>query len=105
MKRKSTLEDFVQDTGGWATDEMAIRMVTRQNVVEAMQDLPPRLRLVLTLRFGILRRPAKNIGGSWARTGCYQRASAPAGEAGIGQIAQFWTVAHFGGIWSDIVVS
>ena len=27
-------------------------MVTRQNVVEAMQDLPPRLRLVLTLRFG-----------------------------------------------------
>ena len=48
----STLEDFVQDTGGWATDEMAIRMVTRQNVLDAMDDLPPRLRLVLTLRFG-----------------------------------------------------
>ncbi|MDE2688632.1 MAG: sigma-70 family RNA polymerase sigma factor [Chloroflexota bacterium] len=51
-EEESTLEDFIQDTGGWATDEMAIRMVTRQNVVEAMQDLPPRLRLVLTLRFG-----------------------------------------------------
>lgn len=48
----STLEDFVQDTGGWATDEMAIRMVTRQNVLDAMDDLPPRLRLVLILRFG-----------------------------------------------------
>lgn len=51
-EEESTLEDFIQDTGGWATDEIAIRMVTRQNVVEAMQDLPPRLRLVLTLRFG-----------------------------------------------------
>ena len=51
-EEESTLEDFIEDTGGWATDEMAIRMVTRQNVLEAMQDLPPRLRLVLTLRFG-----------------------------------------------------
>lgn len=51
-EEESTLEDFIQDTGGWATDEMAIRMVTRQNVLDAMQDLPPRLRLVLTLRFG-----------------------------------------------------
>lgn len=51
-EEESTLEDFIQDTGGWATDEMAIRMVTRQNVVDALQDLPPRLRLVLTLRFG-----------------------------------------------------
>ena len=51
-EEESTLEDFIQDTAGWATDEMAIRMVTRENVVEAMQELPPRLRLVLTLRFG-----------------------------------------------------
>lgn len=49
---QSTLEDFIQDTAGWATDEMAIRMVTRENVVSAMQDLPPRLQLVLNLRFG-----------------------------------------------------
>lgn len=53
-EEESTLEDFIQDTGGWATDEIAIRMVTRQNVLDAMQDLPPRLRLVLTLRFGFL---------------------------------------------------
>ena len=51
-EEESTLQDFIQDTGGWATDEMAIRLVTRENVVDAMQDLPPRLRLVLTLRFG-----------------------------------------------------
>lgn len=51
-EEESTLEDFIQDTGGWPTDEMAIRMVTRQNVVDALQDLPPRLRLVLALRFG-----------------------------------------------------
>ena len=51
-EEESTLQDFIQDTGGWATDEMAIRLVTRENVIDAMQDLPPRLRLVLTLRFG-----------------------------------------------------
>ena len=48
----STLEDFVQDTGNSATDEMAIRMVMRENVVEALGDLPPRLRELLKLRFG-----------------------------------------------------
>ena len=51
-EEESTLQDFIQDTGGWATDEMAIRLVTRENVIDAMHDLPPRLRLVLTLRFG-----------------------------------------------------
>ena len=48
----STLEDFVQDSGGWATDEMAIRMVMRENVVEALGDLPERLQELLKLRFG-----------------------------------------------------
>ncbi len=51
-EEESTLQDFIQDTSGWATDEMALRMVVRENVLEAMKDLPPRLRLVLTLRFG-----------------------------------------------------
>ena len=51
-EEESTLQDFIEDTGGWGTDEMAIRLVARQNVVDAMKDLPPRLRLVLTLRFG-----------------------------------------------------
>ena len=48
----STLEDFVQDTGAAATDEMAMRMVLRENVVEALEDLPPRLQELLKLRFG-----------------------------------------------------
>lgn len=48
----STLEDFVQDTGAAATDEMAMRMVMRENVVEALGDLPPRLQELLKLRFG-----------------------------------------------------
>ena len=39
-EEESTLQDFIQDTGGWATDEMAIRLVTRENVIDAMQDLP-----------------------------------------------------------------
>ena len=48
----STLEDFVQDTGAAATDEMAMRMVLRENVVDALGDLPPRLQELLKLRFG-----------------------------------------------------
>ena len=49
---QSTLEDFIEDTSGWTPDETAIRMMTRENVVEALETLPPRLRLLLALRFG-----------------------------------------------------
>ena len=49
---QSTLEDFIQDTSGWTPDEVAIRMLTREDVLQAMEELPPRLRLVLALRFG-----------------------------------------------------
>ena len=49
---ESTLEDFIPDTSGWTPDEIAIRMLTRENVIEVMEDLPARLRLVLALRFG-----------------------------------------------------
>ena len=48
----STLEDFVRDTSEWTPDELAIRMLTRQEVIHALDDLPPRLRLLLSLRFG-----------------------------------------------------
>ena len=50
--RDSTLEDFIQDTSAWTPDEVAIRMLTREDVLRAMEDLPPRLRLLLALRFG-----------------------------------------------------
>ena len=48
----STLEDFIQDTSEWTPDELAIRMMTREDVVRALEDLAPRLRLLLALRFG-----------------------------------------------------
>ena len=48
----STLEDFIQDTSAWTPDEIAVRMLTRENVIQAMEDLTPRLRMVLALRFG-----------------------------------------------------
>lgn len=51
---QSTLEDFIQDTSSWTPDEVAIRMLTREDVIESLEDLPPRLRLVLALRFGFL---------------------------------------------------
>ena len=49
---ESTLEDFVEDTSGWTPDEVAIRMLTREHVIQALDDLAPRLRLLLALRFG-----------------------------------------------------
>lgn len=51
-EEQSTLEDFIQDNTSWTPDEVAIRMLTREDVIVAMDDLPPRLRLVLALRFG-----------------------------------------------------
>ncbi|MGH2541680.1 MAG: sigma-70 family RNA polymerase sigma factor, partial [Ardenticatenaceae bacterium] len=53
-EEESTLEDFIQDTSGWMPDEVAIRMLTREDVLNAMEELPPRLRLLLALRFGFL---------------------------------------------------
>lgn len=53
-EEQSTLEDFIQDTSNWTPDEVAIRMLTREDVIESLDDLPPRLRLVLALRFGFL---------------------------------------------------
>ncbi len=53
-EERSTLEDFIQDTSGWTPDEIAIRMLTREDVIDALEELPPRLRLVLALRFGFL---------------------------------------------------
>ena len=49
---ESTLEHFIMDTSEWTPDEVAIRMLTRENVVKVLQELTPRLRLVLALRFG-----------------------------------------------------
>ena len=53
-EEESTLEDFIQDTSVWTPDEVAIRLLTREDVLHAMEDLPARLRLLLILRFGFL---------------------------------------------------
>ena len=51
---QSTLEDFIEDTSDWTPEEAAIRMVARDNLLNAVGELPPRLKLLLVLRFGLL---------------------------------------------------
>ena len=54
-EEESTLEDFIPDTSEWTPDEVAVKMLSRENVVNALVDaLPPRLRLVLAFRFGFI---------------------------------------------------
>ncbi|HHZ62581.1 MAG TPA: RNA polymerase sigma factor RpoD/SigA [Dehalococcoidia bacterium] len=53
-EEESTLEDFIRDDSGWTPDEVAMRMLTREDVIQALEDLPPRLRMVLALRFGFV---------------------------------------------------
>ena len=48
----STLEDFIPDNVSWTPDEIAVRLLTREDVLQALEELPPRLRLLLLLRFG-----------------------------------------------------
>ena len=43
-----------RDASEWTPDEIAIRMLTREDVIDALEDLNPRLRLLLILRFGFL---------------------------------------------------
>ncbi len=53
-EEESTLEDFIKDTSGLTPDEVAMRMLTREDVVDALDDIPPRLRMVLAYRFGFI---------------------------------------------------
>ncbi len=48
----STLEDFIPDNVSRTPDEIALRLLTREDVLQALEELPPRLRLLLLLRFG-----------------------------------------------------
>ncbi len=49
----ATLEQFVEDTSAWDPEELAIRTVSREEILRALQGLPARLRLILELRFGL----------------------------------------------------
>ena len=54
-EEESTLEDFIQDTSAWTPDEVAMKTLMREDVVNALVDaLPERLRLVLAYRFGFI---------------------------------------------------
>ena len=50
----STLEDFIKDTSGRTPYEVAMKMLTREDVIDALENIPPRLRMVLALRFGFI---------------------------------------------------
>ncbi len=51
---EAALEDFIENTSTLAPDELAIRQVTKEGVIQAVEELPTRLGLVLVLRFGLL---------------------------------------------------
>ena len=62
---ESTLEDFIQDTSSWTPDEIAIKLLKREDIIDAMDELTARLRLALTLRFGFFDdsvRPHVEVG-------------------------------------------
>ena len=53
-EEESTLEDFIKDDSSLTPDDIALRLLTRADVIEALDDVPPRLRKVLALRFGFI---------------------------------------------------
>ena len=53
-EEESTLEDFIKDTSEWTPDDVAVRMMTREDVIDALDEIPPRLRMVLAFRFGFI---------------------------------------------------
>ena len=50
----SALEDFYQDKSAVPPEELAIRQITREKVLDAVAELPPRMGYVLHLRFGLI---------------------------------------------------
>lgn len=53
-EEESTLEDFIQDTSAWTPDEISMKTLMREDVVNALDDIAPRLRMVLAYRFGFI---------------------------------------------------
>ena len=49
----ATLQDFVQNLSELAPDELAVQVALREDVVNALKELPERHRMVLELRFGM----------------------------------------------------
>ncbi len=53
-EESSALEDFYYDKSAVPPEELAIRQITREKVLEAVDELPPRMGYVLHLRFGLI---------------------------------------------------
>ena len=53
-EEESTLEDFIKDDVSLTPDDVALRLLTREDVIDALDDIQPRLRMVLALRFGFI---------------------------------------------------
>ena len=61
-EQETALEEFIADSSDWGPDELAIRQLTKEGVLKAVRELPPRLALVLQLRFGLLDDRARTLG-------------------------------------------
>ena len=53
-EESSALEDFYHDKSAVPPDELAIRQIMREKVLDAVAELPPRMGFVLHLRFGLI---------------------------------------------------
>ena len=53
-EESSALEDFYHDKSAVPPEELAIRQITREKVLDAVAELPPRMGYVLHLRFGLV---------------------------------------------------
>ncbi len=53
-EESSALEDFYHDKSAVPPEELAIRQITREKILGAVDELPPRMSYVLHLRFGLL---------------------------------------------------
>ncbi len=53
-EESSALEDFYHDKSAVPPEELAIRQITREKVMDAVAELPPRMGYVLHLRFGLI---------------------------------------------------
>ena len=58
---EATLEAMIGDTSERTPDEAVMRILTRENVLEAVEGLPPRLQLLLALRFGLLDERSRTL--------------------------------------------
>ena len=58
---EATLEAMIGDPSERTPDEAVMRIVMRENVLQAVEGLPPRLQLLLALRFGLMDERSRTL--------------------------------------------